>query len=162
MKTSLLLLLVGAVIGAINLQAVGDPAASAVTVDWPDEFEGRPLEQMPLSATEEAFAPSFPGAIGVFKSGDDRQVILRRVERATRRLHDSATCLKAAGFSIEGRFLNDGWLCYQARKGGQVFDVREQIVAGERSWTDVSDWFWHATFHKNSGPWLAVTVLEAA
>ncbi len=172
MKTSLLLLVVGAVIGSMNFYARDGAIMPQTAVDWPSEFEGRPLEQLPLSVTEEAFAQSFPGVIGVFKSSGDRQVILRRVDRATRRLHDSATCLKAAGFSIEyksGRGVppltehpseRDGWLHYEARRDGEVFSAREQIVAGERTWIDVSDWFWHATFHRNSGPWLAVTVLE--
>lgn len=164
MKIHLCLLLVGITIGWINLRhsAATTHSVSPVT-DWPGEFEGRPLTPVALSDAEEQFAESFPGAIGVFESPGGRQVILRRADRPTRRLHDSATCLKAAGFTIGDRVVQDGWNCYQATRGSQMLEVREQIYAevGESTWTDISDWFWEAIFHKNGGPWTAVTVLEA-
>ena len=161
MRSSLIILITGALIGAMNLHRVRPlPPTATASPDWPIEFEGRPLEPLPPSATEKAFATSFPGAIGVFRSPGNRQVILRQVDRATRRLHDSATCLKAAGFSLDGRTVEGGWVRYRARRGTDTFDVREQISAGEQVWTDVSAWFWHASFYPNSGPWMAVTVLD--
>lgn len=164
MKIHICLLLVGTLIGLINLRQDTDAGTEGGSqfADWPNEFEGRPIGPVALSETEAAFADSFPGAIGVFESSGGRQVILRRADRPTRRLHDSATCLRAAGFAIGDRQLHDGWLCYRASRAGIALDVREQIVAesGESKWTDVSRWFWEALFHKGGGPWTAITVLD--
>ncbi|MFT5105886.1 MAG: hypothetical protein ACI9UA_001509 [Pseudoalteromonas tetraodonis] len=161
MRLHLSLLSIGIAIGLINLRGDDPDSRPPPSTDWPSEFEGLSIEQVPLSDTEQAFAASFPGAIGVFKSPDGRQVILRRVDRPTRRLHSSATCLTAAGFRIGEQKLRDGWRCYQATRGEQMLEVREQITAefGEGSWTDVSDWFWDAVFHRGEAPWIAVTVL---
>ena len=151
-------------IGLINFYHSSATEAELPVVDWPRKFEGHPITEVALSETEAGFAESFPGAIGVFESPGGRQLILRRADRPTRRLHDSATCLKAAGFSIHDRSVRDGWVRYRASRAGQILEVREQIVTeiGEGRWTEVSNWFWDAVFHPGGGPWTAVTVLDPA
>ena len=168
MNLSYHLLLLGLAIGGLNLHSartLRSPASHAA-VAWPSEFEGRPLEPLPLSKMESSFAASFPGAIAHFQWGDE-QVILRHVDRATRKLHSSATCLKAAGFQIadqiNAKHHGGAWLEYKATRGNEILRVREQIRSRQHPediWTDVSQWFWHATIHPNDGPWLAVTVLR--
>ncbi len=168
MNHSYILLVAGLAIGVLNLnsgRSVPRPDGPA-PVTWPIEFEGRPLLPLPLSEMEASFARSFPGAIAHFQCGDD-QVILRQVNRATRRLHDSATCLKASGFRIGPRtretHRGGSWIRYPATRGDRTITVREQISSTQSpgsTWTDVSHWFWHASFHPDQGPWIAVTVLH--
>jgi hypothetical protein len=169
MNLSYLVLAAGVAIGLLELHpsATGADAADTAPVKWPSEFEGRPLLPLPLSEMESAFAESFPGAIAHFQCGDD-QIILRRVTRATRRLHSSATCLKAAGFRTgpaTTELHEDGlWMTYTATRSGQALLVRERIRPinpSREAWLDVSQWFWHATFHPDRGPWMAVTVLRS-
>jgi hypothetical protein len=168
MNLSYCLLILGLAIGGLNLHSARTqhPPGGHAAVAWPTEFEGRPLEPLPLSEMESSFAASFPGAIAHFQCGDE-QVILRHVERGTRKLHSSATCLKAAGFQIADQANasrhGSAWLAYRATRGHGTLQVREQIRSlhdNDATWTDVSQWFWHATIHPDRGPWLAVTVLR--
>ena len=166
MNLSYLVLAAGLGIALLHLRTAESRAVPRPSVTWPAEFEGQPLQLLPLSGMEQSFAASFPGAIAHFQCGD-RQVILRQADRATRKLHRSATCLRAAGFqtgpeSVERHGGTPG-SAYRATRGGRVLQVREQIRASRRpgaTWTDVSRWFWHASLHPDDGPWLAVTVLE--
>ncbi|MGC4015544.1 MAG: exosortase/archaeosortase family protein [Luteolibacter sp.] len=125
-----------------------------------------PLQPLPPTPTEQAFANGFPGTLGSFL-WSDRQVILRRVTQATRRLHPSRDCLRAAGFLTTDSVVeehSDGsrWSRFTASRAGQELIVRERIIseADGRCWTDVSPWFWSALFHPLNGPWRAETVIE--
>lgn len=168
MNSSWLVLVMGISIGLLHLRGSHPPMPDVqnAAVDWPAEFEGQVLHPLPLSGMEEAFAASFPGAIAHFRCGD-RQVIFRKVTRATRRLHSSATCLKAAGYKVQSVTADihrgQAWASYGASRGGTTLQVREQVRSASdprRTWTEVSHWFWHATFHPDDGPWIAVTVLH--
>ncbi|MGE5605927.1 MAG: hypothetical protein ACM3YE_09570, partial [Bacteroidota bacterium] len=53
---------------------------------WPRHFEGKPLNQLPLTNREREFAKDFPGCIGRFTDGN-RELIIRWVTRDTRKLH---------------------------------------------------------------------------
>ncbi len=169
MNLSYYLLIAGLAIGGLNLHSARTqhPPGGHAAVAWPTGFEGRALEPLPLSEMESSFAASFPGTIAHFQCGDE-QVILRHVERGTRKLHSSATCLKAAGFQIADQanasHHGSAWLEYKATRGHEILQVREQIRSKQHpdvTWTDVSQWFWHATIHPDRGPWLAVTVLQS-
>ena len=167
MKPSILVLAIGLIIGALNLNRgfSRSPNLSfgSTPADWPTHFEGDPLIPLPLTEQETVFSASFPGAIGVFQAGQGRRVILRRVNRATRRLHDSATCLKASGYELTPSSTEaNGWTHFNAYKDDHSLSVRARIqsVNGGLTWSEASAWFWHATFHPGSGPWLAVTVLD--
>ncbi|BCU76045.1 exosortase/archaeosortase family protein [Luteolibacter sp. LG18] len=131
-------------------------------------FEGLtlPLQPLPATPTEQAFASGFPGTLGSF-TWSDRQVILRRVTTATRQLHPSRDCLRAAGYfttdSIVETHADGGkWSRFSAIRSGRELIVRERILSETdgQTWTDVSPWFWSALFHPLNGPWRAETVIE--
>ncbi|MBE2213683.1 MAG: hypothetical protein IAE82_07420 [Opitutaceae bacterium] len=141
----------------------GTPVASA---SWPSAWEGTPLVAAPLLPVEAQFFAEFPGATAAFED-DTRRVVMRRVTQATRKLHPVAMCLRAGGFSVRPapawRHPHSGlWGVTRAAKDGRGLRVREQIASadGTRVWTDVSAWYWDALIRPQTGPWLAVTVIE--
>ncbi|MEO8614986.1 MAG: exosortase/archaeosortase family protein [Luteolibacter sp.] len=125
-----------------------------------------PLDPLPSSPAEFAFAKSFPGTLSSHRWGDD-QVILRRVTEATRRLHPSRDCLRAAGFETSDAVTvtrPDGseWSRFSAVRDGERLLIHERIVSerDRSAWTDVSAWYWAALRHPLNGPWQAVTVIS--
>ncbi|HSJ04658.1 MAG TPA: exosortase/archaeosortase family protein [Verrucomicrobium sp.] len=158
-------------LGAMNVAALHHGHAisatkSTVAHNWPETWQGRPLQPMPLSEREVRFATQFPGAIGRFACGDS-ELILRRVDRPTRLLHSSAGCLQAAGYHITPLPVwrdADGqiWGSFQARLGTTKLRVQERIVGAEggQSYPDVSSWYWGAFWHPQEGPWLAATIIS--
>ena len=131
-------------------------------------FEGvtLPLQPLPSTPMEQAFAATFPGSLGSY-GWSGRQVILRRVTTATRRLHPSRDCLRAAGYDTTEPILEthaDGsqWASFTATRDEWKLRVRERIIseANTASWTDPSAWYLHALFHPLNGPWRAETVIE--
>jgi|694.fasta_scaffold10638_6 exosortase len=132
------------------------------------EFDGitLPLEALPPTAAEQAFAKSFPGRLSSHRWGD-RQVILREVHTATRRLHPSRDCFRAAGFQTTEAITvirpdGDRWSHFTATRGGERFEVLERVISlrDGSSWTDAAAWFWHALRHPLNGPWRAETVIS--
>ncbi len=124
-----------------------------------------PLTRLPATEMEMAFARSFPGTLASYNWGG-RQVILRRVDRATRRLHPTHDCLRAAGFETTDAAtvtMSDGsvWARFHASRDGKRWSVSERIVSTTNgaSWTDASAWFWAAVRHPLNGPWQAETVI---
>jgi exosortase/archaeosortase family protein len=123
------------------------------------------LTKIDPTEQEQNFSQHFPGSIAVYQSAG-LHLIVRDVSRATRQLHPSADCLRAAGYSIGTAkdFIdaNGGhWWHYRIQKEGQRFDVHERIVSSrdQSSWTDVSAWYWSALRHPLNGPWRAETVI---
>lgn len=120
---------------------------------------------IPLEARAARLARDFPGRIEVFATDDGRTWILRHVLRPTRKLHPATDCLRAVGYTITPRPLfieRDGteWSESFAVRDGERLRVRERLVgADRRRWTDVSAWFWSATFGDASAPWWSVTEL---
>lgn len=132
-------------------------------------FEGLtlPLEPLPSTPMEQAFAATFPGTLGSY-GWSGQQVILRRVTTATRRLHPSRDCLRAAGYDttesiIETHADGSQWASFTATQGTYRLRVRERIVseANDSAWTDPSAWYWDALLHPLNGPWRAETVIES-
>jgi hypothetical protein len=124
-----------------------------------------PLHPLPPTDAETAFSKSFPGTLSSHRWGTG-QVILRRVNQATRRLHPSGDCLRAAGFETTEAItvsLADGsrWARFSATRDGLRQTVYERITSsGDGStWTDVSAWYWAALWHPLNGPWQAETVI---
>lgn len=124
-----------------------------------------PLHALPPTEAEAAFARSFPGTLSSHRWGE-KQVILRRVNQATRRLHPSGDCLRAAGFETTEAItvrVADGscWARFSATRDGMRLTVHERITSGRdgSSWTDVSAWYWAALWHPLNGPWQAETVI---
>jgi exosortase len=141
--------------------SAGAPQASFV--EWPQQFEGRPLQPLALSEVEQRFAAGFPGAIARFDDGE-RLLSLRHVTRPSRKLHPAADCYRALGFvieriSLQRRVGNPGLQrCFTARDGQSVQRVCEYIEdAAGQSFSDTSAWYWAALSGRSAGPWLAVT-----
>ena len=128
-------------------------------------FQGVPVTRVALNEAEETFYRDFPGTIAVYEAGYDK-IIVRHVNRATRKLHPASHCLRAEGFGIgEETEVEDEagrWLSYAITRHGEMFHVKEHIAcpASGRSWPEISAWFWHAFFHPGEGPWQAVTVIS--
>ncbi len=66
---------------------------------WPTAFQGKALSELPLTDKERAFAQGFPGRIGRFSDGE-REIIIRWVKGATRRLHPASDRFKGLGYTI--------------------------------------------------------------
>jgi hypothetical protein len=147
-------------------ERAGDGGERGNAVAWPERFEGRPLTPLPLGDRDRRFAADFPGDVGRFTDGN-REVILRRVARATRRLHPASDCLAAVGFRIEPLPARVGadsapWRCFGARRATADLTVCEQIRdAAGRTWPDPSTWYWPALLGQSRGPWWSTTVVEA-
>lgn len=124
-----------------------------------------PLQALPSSPAELVFAASFPGSLSSHRWGE-AQVILRRVTTATRRLHPSRDCLRAAGYQTTDAITVSGgdgkeWARFIATQGEARLVIYERIVSevDGSTWTDVSTWYWAALFHPLNGPWRAETVI---
>lgn len=132
---------------------------------WPREWDGRPLEQKPLSEKEDAFAKTFPGRTGRFSDGQ-REMIIRWVTEPTRKLHPASDCLRAFGAHVTARPLhidNQGtaWGSLEVVQHGRRFWVHEQFRdAAGGTWSDVSSWYWAAVRGKTTGPWWVYDILE--
>jgi hypothetical protein len=132
---------------------------------WPQAIEGQVLRPLPLTERELRFGGDFPGQIGRFTDGQ-REVIVRWVAEATRKLHPASDCFEGVGFHVKPLPLHvdrNGslWSSFIATRGNERLRVRERIYTetGE-SWTDVSSWYWAAARETSVGPWWAVTVAE--
>lgn len=141
------------------------PASSAPT-EWPQTIDGAPLRPLALGRVEQRFATRFPGRIGRFESTEATWV-LRDVNRPTRTLHPATDCFRGLGYRVEGaRLEHDAqsrlWRCFVAEHRGERVRVCERIVdAHVRSFTDTSAWFWAAALGQSTGPWRAITRVEA-
>lgn len=128
-------------------------------------YQGIPVEEVPLSAREKAFAKNFPGHLKVYRI-ENGTLILRRINQASRMLHPSSHCLQAEGFFISKTSLETGpngrvFLQYHAARGAEKFLVTENIYNLDRTrhWAEVSAWYWHAFLNPQSGPWEAETLI---
>lgn len=149
--------------------ALASPPAAAPSptraVEWPRTWEGRALRPLALSPVEHRFAERFPGAIARFDL-DGAVLVMRQVERPTRRLHPAADCYRGLGYRVTGIALvrrADGrlWRCFAADKDGARLRVCEHIVdAAGRVHTDTSAWYWAAASGASRGPWSALTLAE--
>lgn len=136
-------------------------------VEWPQQFDGRPLQPLALSAVEQRFAAQFPGAIARFSAGS-QVVTLRHVTRATRKLHPAADCYRGLGYRIQAISLQRRpdrsglQRCFVASREGQALRVCEYIEdAAGQSFSDNSAWYWSALVGRSPGPWQAVTIAQA-
>ena len=137
----------------------------------PDDFTFNgltlPLHPLPSSPEETAFAKSFPGSLSSHRWGDN-QVILRRVTKATRKLHPSRDCLRAAGFETTDSVTvrcSDGseWSRFSATSAmKRRLIIHERIVSEQdgSTWTDVPHGIGPRLRHPLNGPWRAETVIS--
>lgn len=140
------------------------PGASAADVSWPTAYEGRRIASMLPAAEDALLASRFPGRLARFSDGR-RQIVLRRMDTATRRLHPARDCFRATGHTIapapmrvtHGRAAS----CFSATRRGRTVLVCEQVRdARGRSWPDVSSWYWSAALGTSNGPWTAALTVE--
>ena len=137
------------------------------TEQFPVTFEGKSLQEFEVTTREEFFLNDFPGEIKRFTDGK-REIIVRYVTTATRKLHLSSDCFSAIGYSIKRLPIKideskQKWACFTANKVEESLNVCERIYTenGE-SWTDVSSWYWSAISSGNDNGYWAVTVAETA
>src|SRR5689334_15020610 len=107
-------------------------AETAQPPAWPSQLEGRPLMPLALSAREESFLAGFPGAVRRY-TDSDREVIVRWVTHASRRLHPAADCYRAMGYdvgdvTVERSQRGVERRCFAARRTGSTQRVCEQIT----------------------------------
>lgn len=159
LATALLVLLASTFSKSQNPQSLPEPELLT-------SYQGVPVTRLSLNEAEENFYRNFPGTIAVYEAGYDK-LIVRRVNRATRKLHPASHCLRAEGFGIgEETVEEDGkggrWLSYAITRNGEISHVKEHITcpASGRSWPEISAWFWHAFLRPGEGPWEAVTVIS--
>lgn len=147
----------------------GGASATHASASWPDfptTIEGRALRPSAPLELERAYLEAFPGRVGRFEDGE-RVWILRQVATPTLKLHSSARCLRAAGWSVEtsdaevdahGRT----WSRVHATRGGRELEVRERVESSTtgRSWPDIDTWRWDAWLGRDPGPWCAYSALE--
>jgi hypothetical protein len=132
---------------------------------WPEQFEGRALQSLPLSIREERYSADFPGRIARFTDGE-REVIIRWVTMPTRQLHPASDCFRGIGYDVEHiSVLTDRdarhWSRFVATRGEERLVVRERIYNNfGQSWPDVSSWYWSAVRGQSRGPWWAITAAE--
>ncbi len=131
---------------------------------FPAKFEDLNLKELGLSEREEYFLEDFPGKIGRFTDGR-REIIIRWVTQATRKLHPAKDCFEAIGYKTKPlpiKVDENGkrWSCFSAKKGEESLRVCEKIYDNSgNEWTDVSSWYWSA-FQQTSGEWWALTIAE--
>lgn len=139
----------------------------ALFSEWPTMFEGRALTALPLSERERRFSRDFPGQTARFTDGR-REIIMRRVTEATRKLHPASDCFEGIDYSVRPLPLRVDeagrrWGCFIATRGAERLRVYERIYAddGSDSWSDVSAWYWAAAISgKTAAPWWAVIIAE--
>jgi len=131
---------------------------------FPAAFENLPLEELPLTEREKFFLEDFPGKVGRFSDGK-REIVIRFVTEATRKLHPAGDCFRAIGYATKPLPLKvddagKRWSCFSAVKTNERLRVCERIydTAGNE-WTDVSAWYWSA-LNEFGGEWWAVTIAE--
>lgn len=166
-KPWLLMALIVLAIAPLQARTVADTTAvSVASTVWPEVWEGRHLQPLPLSAVEQRFASRFPGAIGRFRDGE-RLIVLRHITAPTRMLHPAADCYRGLGYAIhDERLEREGTTllrrCFVADHNGRRLRVCERIAdADGGNFTDASAWFWAASLGRSPGPWLAVTTAQA-
>ena len=161
---TVLLLVVSAALPLLSAPQVDRVAPH---VEWPQDWDGRALRPLALGDVEQRFAARFPGAIGRFTDGQ-RVLVLRQVNAPTRMLHPAADCFRGLGYRVGAtRLERDAqqrlWRCFEAQAAdGSRLRVCERIAGEDGSaFIDPSSWYWAASLGRSSGPWQAVTVVEA-
>lgn len=143
------------------------PVDQTNSVKFPTEFENKPIQELGLTEIEVYFMQDFPGIVKRFTDGE-RELIIRYVSEASRKLHSPADCFAGNGYQITHLPLkidneNNRWGCFLAKKNGNNLKVCERIYtdSGE-NWTDVSSWYWSALSGVNTEGYWAITTAETA
>ena len=149
-------------------QSGGEIVLQSAFPGWPQTVEGRSLQPLPLTPREARFADGFPGRVGRFHDGE-REIILRWLDRPTRKLHPAVECFRAHGYRIDHRpwqldAQGRPWSSFEAHlpSDDASLRVRERVLdADGRQWADVSSWYWAALLGRSRGPWWSTVVAES-
>ena len=134
-------------------------------LNWPVQYEGSLLQELPLTELEERFQKDFPGGIKRFSDGQ-REIIMRKVHTATRKLHPASDCFKSSGYKLQPLPLTRNsqgtdMACFEAKRKDQLLKVCEYIEDGDgNSWTDVSSWYWRAFFSSDKTLWTSYVIAQ--
>lgn len=131
---------------------------------WDKTFEGQVLSELPLTDKEKLFFKDFPGKISKFRTNKNN-IIMRYIEKPTRKLHSSSDCFRGLGYDIEFKPIETDkkgirWGTFIAKKDHNILKVRERIFNQDKNWTDVSSWYWENILKSNNNPSTAITVVE--
>ncbi len=162
-STLFILATLSAIYVQIGIAKKSQPFVQTNSTEFPKSFEHKQLRELDLTELEEYFMEDFPGIVKRFTDGE-KELIIRYVKEATRKLHSPADCFAGNGYQILPLPLKidkDGnrWSCFSARKSEKNLKVCERIFtdSGE-NWTDVSAWYWSALSDANpNGYWSIVT-----
>jgi hypothetical protein len=149
------------------VQDSGDDAATFP--GWPEQFDGMPLHELPLSVRERQLMQGFSGRIARFTDGD-REIIVRWTSRISQTFQSASDGFRRLGYAFQHEpFWKQIWRDQHGRRWGyfttespENLQVMERIYddAGHQ-WTDVSAWYWAALLRKTVGPWwIVMTVKE--
>lgn len=126
------------------------------------EYQNTTYARKELNQREIRFSKDFPGSIRRYQSSDS-ELLIRVINKPSRKLHPSSDCLKGAGFSIApapasvdsyGHLLS----CVYAVGSELKLKVCEKIVDRDgQAVPDVSTWYWNAILGKSEGPWTALS-----
>lgn len=143
--------------------APGKVQAGAVA--WPVSYNGMPLTQVPLDPRDAAFTADFPGHVGRFSDGR-REIVIRWVTSATRKLHPASDCFRGLGYSItpvpmRRNSAGKAMSCFEARGRGGALRVCEHLEGSAgKTWPDVGAWYWDAAFDRSAQGWWSYVVAE--
>lgn len=132
----------------------------------PAEYRALKLTKCPPTQLEQEFARKFPGRLETYQHASGI-LIFRQVQGATRKLHNTSTCLSASGFKLSApEFTTDPqgrtWECYQARNAKNQLEVKTIIMdESGKSWTNVEEWFWSAFFSSPNKRYLAISEIKS-
>lgn len=159
------ILCIAALILTIWVSRIETQISSNTIQSFPKTFEGKQLKQLDLTEREKLFLQGFPGEIKRFTDGN-REVIIRYVSTATRKLHPASDCFEGIGYSVKSLPIRideneNKWSCFIATKDGENLKVCERIftISGD-SWTDVSSWYWSALSNTSEKGYWAITFAE--
>jgi hypothetical protein len=114
--------------------------------------------RLPLGSKERAYTKNFPGRVARFGKGR-QQLVVRHIERPSRRVHPSRHCLEASGYSLKrAPGSSDEMGVWIATRGDQRMRVEEWFVSADgQQHGDVTAWYWSAALGYSEGPWAAYT-----
>ncbi len=132
----------------------------------PEKYQKLELQKCSLTLLEKQFTKQFPGIIETYQHPTG-VIIFRQVTGATRKLHNSRTCLKSSGFKLsEPKTEEDHegviWQIYTAENKEATLVVRSVILSrsDDETWPSVEEWFWDAFFTRSDKTYLAITEIR--
>ncbi|MGJ8656175.1 MAG: hypothetical protein ACSHX6_06975 [Akkermansiaceae bacterium] len=150
------------------------PSPPQTTITIPQQYQNLPLQKCTPSHLEAQFAKHFPGIIETYQHPQGL-IIFRQVTGATRKLHNSRTCLKSSGFTLSPPTNTQDptgtiWQTYTAQNTQIKLTVKSTILShshspspspsGTKSWPSAEQWFWQALFSHPDKTYLAITEIN--